>query len=280
MNIGIQVGIQGMGLFTPAGIGEAGAGPGQPGRVPGFRARNHIRNRKSLKLMTRAVKLGMSAVNEALAEASDLAGVPLDGIPPVRRAMFVGANPGVDTGADLMPAMDVAVDEAGRLDLERFGREGLPRIHPLWLVKGLSNNVLGLASAVHDFQGPNANYCQDDAGGAVALREAVATLAEHRADVAVAGAADSLVGAERFLPGRALGEASVFLVLVRGEAGCRFRIRSGSGAAPPPVEDRFGYLGVAGELSALCVSLLSGGGPVALPGTGAALVAESREPTD
>ena len=264
----MEVAIASTGLLCPAGIGSQGVHGGRPGPVPGFRPRAYISNRKTLKLMSRAVKLGVSAIAIALAQASG----ELERVPPERRAMFVGSNPLGGGLEDLLPALDVSTDAEGALDLRRFAEQGIPRIHPLWLVKGLSNNVLGFASMLHDFQGPNANYCQGPSSGLLALHEAWATLVEGRADLAVAGAADSLVDAQALFPGRPLGEGAAFFVLRPARPGDSFLLRPGK-AGPPvrPEESDLGHMGVAGSVVSLARAVLAGRLPVTVSQEGTAV---------
>ncbi len=251
----MEVGIAAIGLLCSAGIGTEGARGGRPGPVPGFRPRAYISNRKSLKLMSRAVKLGVSAIALASGNQTEL----ISATAPPRRAMFVGSNPLGGALDDLLPALDISTNSSGVLDLGSFATEGIPRIHPLWLVKGLSNNVLGIASMLHDFQGPNANYCQGESSGFLALHEAWATITEGRADLALAGAADSLLQAKALFPGRRLGEGAAFFLLRPWEPSDRWLVRSGAGeAALVQEEPDLGYLGVAGAVVGLARALLSG----------------------
>ncbi len=128
-------------------------------------------------------------------------------------------------------------------DMERFTTVGYHLIHPLWLVRGLSNNVLGFASAVEDLQGTNANYCDGDEGGWTALVEGARAVAEGRAELVVAGGADALTAAEPLLGGRRCGEGAAFVVFER------------AGPDDPPLvldraalsldEAELGYLGAA-----------------------------------
>jgi hypothetical protein len=237
------VSVVSIGLLSPGGIGPDGAQGGSKGEVPGFRARAYIQNRKNLKLMSRAVKLGVSAIRLGLVDAGDV-----DAVPPVRRGMFVGSTPLGGEGSDLLPALDVATDADGQLDLGRFAREGYALIHPLWLIKGLSNNVLGFASAIHDFQGVNANYCDGPDSGAHALGEGWAAVAEDRADLVVAGASDSWVGLEQLIGGKGVGEGAAFFVLAPGDQGPWVLEQ-----APGPVDldlegPAMGFLGAAHEV--------------------------------
>ncbi len=195
-------------LFCPAGIGNMGLGPAVPGAVPGFDPIACGVPRKHLKTMTRAVQLGVAAVAAALAEAPGW-----QTIPPERRGLFVGASPQSGDAEDLASALKAADGDPGK-----FARDGVPLIPPLWLVKGLSNNVLGYASAQHDLRGDNGNWCDGALGGAIALAQAVHAVAERRVDLAIAGGADSLVGAEAMVGGPC-GEGAAFVVLMAGERG-------------------------------------------------------------
>jgi hypothetical protein len=219
-------------LFCPAGIGIFGLGPAVPGPVPGFDPIACGVPRKHLKTMTRAVQLGVAGVNAALAIAPGWTEIP-----PERRGLFVGASPQAGDAEDLAPALAAAGGDPGK-----FAREGLPLIPPLWLVKGLSNNVLGYASAQHDLRGDNGNWCDGPLGGANALAQAVHAVAEGRVDLAIAGAADSLVGAESVVGGPC-AEGAAFIVLVAGERGDA--VVTAGIPNEDGVEEGFGALGAA-----------------------------------
>ena len=68
--------------------------------------------------------------------------------------------------------------------LHDFAVEGIPRIHPLWLVRGLSNNVIGFTSAAFNIQGANMNYCMGRDGGWNALTEALWAIQSGSVDIA------------------------------------------------------------------------------------------------
>ncbi len=219
-------------LYSPAGIDVVGAGPGVAGPVPGFDPVAAGLPRKHLKTMTRAVQLGFAAVSRALAAYPQWAQVP-----PPRRGLYVGASPQSGDPEDLAAALGaMSAPTVGA-----FAADAVPLIPPLWLVKGLSNNVLGYASAHHDLQGDNGNWCDGALGGAVALCAAVHAVAEGRVDLAIAGGAESLLDADRVL-GRPGGEGAAFFVLVAGSEGVPVR------AGVPVVdveEEGLGELGAA-----------------------------------
>ena len=213
--------------------------------------------RKSLKTMTRAVQLGVAAVLAAAAEVPGWAAVP-----PERRGLFVGASPQQGDAEDLR----MAIEAAGPVpDLQAFAERGVPLVPPLWLVKGLSNNVLGYASALLDFRGDNGNWCDGRLGGAVALCNAVHAVQEGRVDLAIAGGADALVGAEVLL-GQPCAEGAAFVVLVADGVfeGPGRAVRAGLAEAPE-TPDEVGELGAAAVPVAL-VRALRAGGPVRVGG--------------
>lgn len=171
--------------------------------VPGFDPVAAGIPRKSLKTMTRAVQLGVACVARALANVPGW-----ESISPERRGLFVGASPQQGDAEDLFPAIEASGPTP---DLRAFAEQGVPLVPPLWLVRGLSNNVLGYASANHDFRGDNGNWCDARLGGAVAVAAAIQSVAEGRVDLAVGGAADALRGAEAILR-TPCGEGAVFFV--------------------------------------------------------------------
>ncbi len=162
-------------------------------RITGFRGQDWVDNRKNLRLMTPAVQYGLAAVRKA----ADAAGLAPGVLPPDRLGMFVGAGTAFGDGRELLPALQKGIGEEG-FDVRRFATEGVPLINPLWLLKGLSNNVLGFATASLDAQGINQNYCTSGAGGLQAIGEAAWALTEGRADAIVAGGADSAMNPEHY----------------------------------------------------------------------------------
>ena len=239
--------VTGVGLLSPAGIGHHSLGEARGGQVPDFRARDHIADRKSLKLMTRAVQLGISAVQLALEDDGDWASVP-----PHRRGIFVGASPQSGDPDDLRPALEASMGPGG-FDMQRYASDGYPLIHPLWLVRGLSNNIIGFAAAIHDLQGVNANYCDGPLGGWNALREGALAVAEGRADMVVAGGADTWAGAEALLGGAPCGDGAGFVVLRPGKPDILDSLSSSGG-----MDERraLGFLGAASGPVAFCRSWL------------------------
>jgi acetyl-CoA acetyltransferase len=142
-------------------------------------------------------------------------------VPPERRGLFVGTRP---EGAleDLEEALRASC-RGGLVDPGLFGRVGYPLVNPLWLVKGLSNNIVGYASAWWDVRGPVSNRCEGRASGLSAILEAGRAVGEGRVDLAIAGGADHAPW----------GAAAAFVILERGEEG----VFLGSSGFDPDVAD-------------------------------------------
>ena len=173
-----------------------------------FNPRKALPNRKHLKMMTRDVRLGVAAICQAVEFRGGL-----EGVDPDRRGLFVGGAPIASDPADLKMALDAATTE-GELNLAHFGEVGVPRVPPLWLVKGLSNNIVGFATAYFDIRGANINRCDGRTGGLNAVVDAMHALREGRVDLAIAGGADSLTDSQDWI-GRPCGEGAAFFVLER-----------------------------------------------------------------
>jgi len=211
-----------------------------------------------IKVMSRSVQLGVSAIQIALDESENW-----ETVPPERRGMYVGTTPLGGDPKDLLPALDVSTAASGELSMSEFATKGYERIHPLWLIRGLSNNILGLAAAIHNFQGVNANYCSGDRSGAIALMEAYWAVAESRADLVVAGAADAMVEFSEKWMGLPGGEGAAFFVLRASNPADSFRLsldespkRIEEGV---DVEENLGYLGATGGVVGLARRLFSDG---------------------
>ncbi len=203
----LPIQISALSLLCPSGHNnKALSQPACTGMVPNFKARSMVPDRKSLKLMTQAVRLGVASIASAVGQCSDW-----DNIQPSRRGMYVGASPQVGRHDDLTDAINVAF-ESGTFSLQDFGEKGISQIHPLWLVRGLSNNVLGFSSAYHNAQGHNMSYAMGVDGGWNAILEGAQALVDGRADIVIVGGSDDLTAATDVL-GAEGSEGAAFFIL-------------------------------------------------------------------
>lgn len=182
-----------------------------PGAVPviGFLPREHLPEKKHAKLMSRSVQLGVAALKQAVQGCA-----AWEACPPERRGLFAGSSPGGGDTEEMLPALQASVVD-GAFSLRAFGERGIPLVPPLWLVRGLSNNVVGYGSAYFDIRGPNATRCDGRHAGLCALADGIAAVAEGRCDLAACGASESLTWFTGAPIG--VGEAGAFVILAAAE---------------------------------------------------------------
>ncbi len=192
------------------------------GEVRGLVPRDLVdrRQRKHLKVMTRPVRIGLGAARAAWHQRAALPALPH----PERRGAFVGAGLHVDEGGDFVEPLKRSYDEDGAFRIRRWATDGIPVLNPLWLIKGLSNNVLAFASQFLDLQGVNDNLCEGEGAALVAVDEATWALREQRADIVLAGGYGTYLTLEdevgllrlrRLDPEAPPGEGAAFFVLER-----------------------------------------------------------------
>ncbi len=174
-----------------------------------------IANRMLRKLLQRTATMAVLAAGEATRDAG------LHGNAETLAAMSLYlASVSFDVPqSHFLPALEVSLDGEGVFDVTRFAIRGIPQIDPLLIVKSLPNAGLCAIAIEHGVLGPNLNISSGSSGGAQALALAARAIEEGDAEVAMAGAYDSLLQPEHLvaevLRGRvaAPGEGAVVFVL-------------------------------------------------------------------
>ena len=162
------------------------------GEIPGFDAKQFVdkKDRRSLKMMARTIELAVSAAQLALNDGS------------VDKAKLDRTRFGVEFGSGLIAMELPEVADAslvstngqvGYADLNKWGKEGLPTIQPLWMLKYLPNMLACHVSILHDAQGPNNSITESDAASLLALGEAYRILGRDGADLFLVGGAESKI---------------------------------------------------------------------------------------
>jgi len=151
-----------------------------------------LTNRKLLKLISRQDVIGINAGKQAVddsgiieyrdslgdaAEFNDRTGVYI-------------ASPGVKFNQqyDLMPVFAEA-----KGDTKVFGEVLFDKVHPMWLLKILSNNVLAYVGIEHQFKGPNQNIPNHAVSGTQAILEAMNAINDGQMDRAIVVGYESAV---------------------------------------------------------------------------------------
>jgi 3-oxoacyl-[acyl-carrier-protein] synthase II len=120
------------------------------------------------------------------------AGLVDGGVDPTRLGVDLGAGLISSELDELAPAIAHA-SASGTFDFDDYGREGIPMITPIWLLKYLPNMLACHISILVDCQGPSNTITEAEAASCLAIGEAARIIARGRADVMISGGADSKI---------------------------------------------------------------------------------------
>lgn len=164
-------------------------------QVPDYRMADVVPKsyRKATKLMARDIELAMIAAHDAFTNAG------LDSR-ATGQAAFNEHRFGCNIGAGLISAdldelagaMDTARD-GDRLDLAKWGSDGMQQLTPLWMLKYLPNMLACHVTIVHGLMGPSNTITCAEASGHLAIGEAFRTIQRGKADAAICGGAESMM---------------------------------------------------------------------------------------
>jgi 3-oxoacyl-[acyl-carrier-protein] synthase II len=246
--------ITGVGVVSPIGIGAdafwgslatgasgvvpitsfdaSGLPVGFGGEIRGFDPKQHVRPRKSLKVMSRDIQLGFAAADQALADAAIAAG----GVDPERFGVLFGADFIYDDINDLQGVFRRCCPD-GRFDFELWAASAAEELYPLWLLKQLPNMIASHVAIFHDARGPNNTLVSGEVSGLLAIAEAASVIRRGWADVMLAGGTGS-----RLHPGA---------MAIRGDSILSHHTGDCAGACRPFDRDRDGM--VNGEAAAAIV---------------------------
>ena len=211
-----RVVITGLGMVTPLGIGidETWEGivqgkksvdtftvfdPGGfrctiAGELDNFSARKFVPKsyRKAVKVMARDIEIAVAAANLAFLDADiETKGTGENqSVAPERIGCNIGAGLICTELNELGAAVNTAVTD-GKFDYKKWGKEGIPNLTPLWLLKYLPNMLSCHVTIIHDARGPSNCITCGDASGLLAAAESSSYIQRGSADVVITGAAES-----------------------------------------------------------------------------------------
>jgi 3-oxoacyl-[acyl-carrier-protein] synthase II len=196
--------ITGMGVVSPIGIGteafwkslESGMSGVSPitlfdtsalpvrfgGEIRGFDPKQHVRPRKSLKVMSRDIQFGFAAADQALTDA----GVGQGTVDPERFGVLYGADLIYDEIQDVEGVFRRCRHD-GRFDFDRWADATMTEMYPLWLLKQLPNMIASHVAIFHDARGPNNTLVSGEVSALLALGEAASVIRRGWADVMLVG---------------------------------------------------------------------------------------------
>lgn len=189
-----QVGVRRIQAFDPGGFSSQIGG-----EVPDFKISDYVPKsyRKATKVMARDIELAVVAADDAFKDAG-IQSKAYTETPNVNSQRF-GCNIGaglisVDLN-ELTSALTVARSDAdsNKLDLKKWGRDGMGQLTPLWLLKYLPNMLACHVTIVHQLKGPSNTITCADASSHLAIGEAFRTIQRGKADLAICGGAETKV---------------------------------------------------------------------------------------
>ncbi len=208
MNSPPEVVITGMGLVSPIGIGRVAfrdalfAGRSGVrriesydastlpidfgGEVAEFDAKQYVRPRKSLKVMSREIQFGFAAADLAMGDAN----LAADNVDSDRFGVVYGADLIYCEPDELAAAYRSCVID-GVFDFDRWGSHALSEMYPLWLLKYLPNMSACHVSIALDARGPSNSITLGEVSSLVAIMEATRIIQRGAADVMLAGGASN-----------------------------------------------------------------------------------------
>ncbi|MCL2349520.1 MAG: hypothetical protein FWC50_14815 [Planctomycetaceae bacterium] len=198
--------ITGMGLLSPIGNdpesywnalceGRSGVGviqslhsdkPFFGSEVPDIRAKDYVKPRKNIKVMSRDIQLGYVAAAHAIEHAGLITLGGNTSVPPERLGIVYGSDLiGLELD-ELMDAFKICCVD-GKLDFSLWGTRALEKIYPLWMMKYLPNLVAGQMAIAIDARGPNNTLTLRRCSSLAAITEAARTIERGQADVMLCG---------------------------------------------------------------------------------------------
>ena len=185
------------------------------GEVPAYKIGDYVPKsyRKATKVMARDIEVAVIAADDAFKDAGLKSKAYVE-IPEFDHARF-GCNIGAGLISaelnELTAAMHTARADGGlpasagsvsgggasgssnKLDLRRWGAEGMNQLTPLWLLKYLPNMLACHVTIIHGLMGPSNTITCADSSSHLAIGEAFRTIQRGKADLAICGGAESRI---------------------------------------------------------------------------------------
>ncbi|HXV19122.1 MAG TPA: beta-ketoacyl-[acyl-carrier-protein] synthase family protein, partial [Candidatus Omnitrophota bacterium] len=155
--------------------------------VKDFSPEKYITQRKALKVMARDIQLAVAAARLAFDDAQMKSNAYLRD----RFGVIIGSGVLNHELEELSYSVQSSLGEDGKLDIKRFGEDGLPALFPLWLLKYLPNMPACHVSILFDLQGPNNTLTTGPSAGLQAVGEAFRIIQRGAADLMLAGGGES-----------------------------------------------------------------------------------------
>ncbi len=189
-----KVGVRRISQYDPSGFPSQIGGEVGAYKINDFVPKSY---RKATKVMARDIELAVIAADDAFKDAGlqSKAYAETPAIPVERFGCNIGAGLISVDLAELTQALNAArsAEDPSKLDLKRWGQEGMQQLTPLWLLKYLPNMLACHVTIVHGLKGPSNTITCADASSHLAIGEAFRTIQRGDADLAICGGAETKI---------------------------------------------------------------------------------------
>ncbi len=144
--------------------------------------------KKGLKVMCRETRMAVAAAQLAIADAG-FTETPMD---PEASGVVLGSDYMLTMPEDYSLGMKTCAP-GGEFEYDKWGKEGLSDMAPLWMLKYLPNMPASHIAIYNDMRGPNNSLTMREAAGNLAIGEAFRTIQRGHANLMVAGATGTRV---------------------------------------------------------------------------------------
>ncbi|MCD6459850.1 beta-ketoacyl-[acyl-carrier-protein] synthase family protein [bacterium] len=158
------------------------------GIINDFKDRDYVAHRKSLKVMSRDIKIAVGGAKLAIEDS----GIDLEAFDPAELGVCIGAGM-IHTDLDVLGYPISQSVENGSFSMKKFGSTGQELLFPLWLLKQLPNMLASHISIIFNAQGPSNSLTTASAAGLQSVGEAVRIIERGDAVRFICGGADSRV---------------------------------------------------------------------------------------
>ncbi len=159
------------------------------GEVKEFKPQDYIKNRKSIKVMSRDIQLACAASTLAFQDSK----IKEEELNPERAGVCMGAGLLDNEVDEIAAGIKSSLDEQGIFQMKKFGSDGLDSLFPLWMLKYLPNMPACHISINHNLQGPSNTITTSCSSSIQAVGESFRIIERGDADVMFAGGAESRV---------------------------------------------------------------------------------------
>lgn len=161
--------------------------PGIEGRIPPFKAREYIKDRKAIKVMTKNIILSSITAGIAIKDAG-LSPQLIENEPNENGVIWGG--PTTVSGVSIRETAVKSLDEKGEFSYDLLGDMGYRQLPPLWIIPKLPNTGAGQISIQNGLKGFNYTVVNGSNNGIIAIQEAFQSLQAGESTRLVCGAAE------------------------------------------------------------------------------------------